>query len=656
MDLLIPNSWLKKYLDTKAKPSDIAKYLSLCGPSIERTKKTIDGDYIYNVEVTTNRVDTASVFGIAREAATILPRFGIKAKLKENKDTHKNKYSFTKKVKYLDVSLDHKLCPRFSAVLIKDVTIKDSPKDLIKSLEKVGVRPINNIVDVSNYIMHDLGQPVHTFDYDKIKKQKMILRESVKGEKLTTLDGKELKLNQGDIVIEDGEGRLIDLCGIMGGENSAIDQTTKNVLLFVQNYDKHRIRKTSMSLAQRSEAAALFEKGLDSENVKPAILSAIYMIEELSGGKAESEILDLYPKPYKDKSVSTTTDVINRIIGISIDKKDIKNYLESLGFGVNFNKEKLTVNVPSYRGEDIDIPEDVAEEIARIYGYHNLPCILMEGPLPKPRLNPEFEIEKKIKETLTSLGAIEVLNMSLVSKEMAGTQAIRLQNALGQDTEYLRTSLKNSLINDLKNNPQEKGSLHFFEIANIYLSRKNDLPIEKLMLSGIIRGSNYRKNKGIVETLLKILELDYTVKTEDGQDFQPNQRTVVEPLIGEYGNLELKVASFENEPVFYYSFDIDRIIKAKKLVKKYQDVSKYPPQVEDLTLKVPEKTYIGDVIKSIENTSSLISKVLLKDIYKNNYTFNIEYLDFEKTLTDSEVIKIREKILTSLKSKFGISL
>ncbi|MBP9759705.1 hypothetical protein KBD45_08490, partial [Candidatus Dojkabacteria bacterium] len=168
MDLLIPDSWLRKHLDTKATPSDLAKYLSLCGPSIERTKKTDDGDFIYNVEVTTNRVDTASILGIAREASTILPRFGIKAGLRNSKPQTTN-YKFKNKVKYLNVTVDPKLCQRFTAVLIKDVSIKESPNEVKKLLEKVGVRPINNIVDVSNYIMHELGQPVHTFDYDKIE-------------------------------------------------------------------------------------------------------------------------------------------------------------------------------------------------------------------------------------------------------------------------------------------------------------------------------------------------------------------------------------------------------------------------------------------------------------------------------------------------------
>lgn len=644
MDLLIPNSWLKKHLDTKATPSEIAKYLSLCGPSIERTKKTDDGDYIYNVEVTTNRVDTASILGIAREASTILPRFGIKANLKEVKNDEK-KFKFVKKVKYLNATVNSNLCPRFTAVLIKNVTVKESPQAIKSLLEKVDVRPINNIVDVSNYIMHELGQPVHTFDYDKISDAVMTLRESKKGELVKTLDGKEFKLDGGDIVIEDGSGNLIDLCGIMGGESSAIDSNTKNVLLFVQNYNQHKIRKTSMSLSQRTEAAVLFEKGLDSEMVKPAIISAVDMIERLSGGKAENEVLDIYPRPYMGKVVTATKGEIDKIIGIEISEKDMTTYLTNLGFGVKWNKSKLEVTVPSYRADDINIREDIAEEIARIYGYFNLPCVLMDGPLPKPKVNDDFKFEANVKQILKSLGATEIYNFSLTDKGQ-----IKLKNPLGPDTAYLRDNLQDSLIKNVKDNPQEKGDLHIFEISNIYIPRKNDLPIEQLMLTGIIRHNNYRQNKGIVEALFNELNIEYTDQLEDGGNYLPNQRIVVrseKTITGEYGNLE--------NGLFLYNFDMQKLLNAKRVSRKYKEINKYPPQVEDITLELPEKTLVGDVIDEIKKTNKLVTSATLSDIYESNYTFNIEYQSEDHTLTDKEVEEIRSKILSSLKTKFGAS-
>lgn len=646
MDLLIPNSWLHKFLETKATPQEIAKYLSLCGPSVERIKKTEDGDYIYSIEITTNRVDSASVLGIAREAVAILPRFGIKTKLISHKSQITNHHVFTKHVKYLDVKVDSKLCPRFTTVLIKDVIVKDSSMEIKSLLEKVGVRPINNIVDVSNYIMHELGQPVHTFDYDKIKGKKMILRESKKGEMIITLDGKTFKLEGGDIVIEDGSGKLIDLCGIMGGENSAIDSSTKNILLFVQNYNKHKIRNTSMNLSQRSEAAVLFEKGLDPELVKPVILESIELIEKLSGGKSENEILDIYPKPCKSKIIKVKKEEIDKIIGINIDTKEIVKYMTSLGFEVKLQGTTFQFLVPSWRANDINIKEDIAEEIARIYGYHNLPCVMMNGELPKTRLTNSFDFENNIKLILKSLGGIEVYNVSLVDKG-----DIMLKNPLGNDTAYLRNNLKDSLTSNIKNNPQEKGYIHFFEIANIYSPRKNDLPEEKLTLAGIIKGGEYRKNKGIVETLLDELSIDYFEKLEDSKDYFPNQRMKAysnKKKIGEYGNLE--------NGLFYYEFDMQKLISSKKISRKYKELAKFPPQVEDITLQIPEKTYISNVISQITSHQPLVTGIELTDIYQNNYTFNIEYQHPEKTLTDKEVDDIRTKILQSIKVKFGITV
>jgi phenylalanyl-tRNA synthetase beta chain len=443
--------------------------------------------------------------------------------------------------------------------------------------------------------------------------------------------------------IEDGSGKLIDLCGIMGGENSAIDKDTKNVLLFVQTYNQHKIRKTSMTLAQRSEAAVLFEKGLDPENVKPSILTAIEMIEKLSGGVAEKEILDIYKNPYKQKFVNTTLETLEKIVGIKLNKKEISTYLESLGFSALWNGNNLKVGVPSYRSDDVNIPEDLAEEIARIYGYHNLPNILMAGNLPQAKNNSSFEIENVIKFILKSLGAQEVLNLSLIDKDRAGNNALRLKNPLGSDTEYLRTSLKPYLIENVKNNAFEKNKIHFFELSNIYLARKNDLPEEWLMLSGIIKNGEYRKNSGVVATLLDELQIDYQVKVDDQNGYLPGQEISIysnKIKIGEYGNLE--------EGYFYYEFEIANLLNAKRLDRKFKEVSKFPPQIEDITFELPEKTYVGDVVDKIKSVSSLITKVELKDIFKNNYTFNIEYHNPEKTMTDDEVAKIHERIIKAI--------
>src|SRR3990167_6266301 len=234
MDILINDKWLRDYLQTKASPSDIAKDLALSGPSIEKIINTPQGK-VYGIEITSNRVDTASVLGIAREAATILPRFGQKAVLTIPKT--KSEQPLSKSVPFLKAQVNASLCPRFTAILLKNIKINPSPKWVQDRLTSVGIRPINNVVDISNYLMVELGQPTHTFDYNKIKGSKMILREARKGEKVTTLDNKTHSLAVGDIIIEDGEKRIIDLAGIMGGKLSAVDENTRNILLFVQTYN-----------------------------------------------------------------------------------------------------------------------------------------------------------------------------------------------------------------------------------------------------------------------------------------------------------------------------------------------------------------------------------------------------------------------------------
>lgn len=653
MDIKILDSWLRDYLTTTAKPEAIAKYLSLCGPSVERIEKN-DRDFVYDIEVTTNRIDAASVYGIAREASAILPRFGIKAKLKPLK-IESTEFDFVESVPYLKPSIDIKLCQRFTAVLIKDVKISDSPNWLRQRLESAGVRAINNIVDISNYIMLELGQPVHTFDYDKIKGAKMILRESVKGEKVTTLDGKEFTLPGGDIVIDDGNARIIDLAGIMGGNLSAVDANTKNVLLFVQTYNPVNIRKTSMALAQRTMAATIFEKGTDTELVALTILEAIDLFKKLTGGIPEKKIIDIYPNPYKTKKVSVGLDFIEERLGVTISKKDISLYLDALGFESVWTGNELSVSIPSHRAHDIESPEDVLEEIARIYGYHNLPSRIMAGEIPTRPADPKFAFEMKLKEMLSGWGGTEVYTLSLVPKEFVDEKSLKLKNALGTDSEYLRTSLMPSLVATATGNLGTTEDFHLFEMANIYLPRANDLPEEKLMLAGIFYGYKYRDDKdnvdakGIIDALFEKLHIPVTFESKDSKGFGASKCAFIfsdKELIG-------KIGVAENDNFIYYEFEVEKLIKLSPSVIAFKGISKYPAQQEDITFILPERTKIGDVTKIFES-NPLVRGYSLSSTYQSNiFTFHIWYQDLNKTLTDEDVDKIREKIISSVKDKFG---
>lgn len=645
MDIIISNNWLKDYLKTTATPKKIAESLSLSGPSVEKIEKK-NNDYLYHIEITTNRVDTASVYGIAREAAAILPRFNSQAKLLPLRT--KSKQSFSRKVDYLDVKIDSKLCPRFAAILIKDVKIKPSPDYIQKRLVAVGERPINNIVDISNYVMREIGQPVHTFDYDKIHGSKMILRASKKGEKLITLDGKTHQLPGEDIVIEDGNGKLIDLAGIMGGQNSAVDTKTKNVLLFVQTYNPANIRKTYMNLAQRTEAAILFEKGLDTELVSLGIKRGIDLFVELTEGKPENKILDIYPKPYKAKNVATTFAFITERLGLELSKSEITKYLNLLGFETSWKGNRLEALVPSYRARDVFLAEDLLEEIARLYGYHNLPSTLMTGAIPDTLPNASFNFEDNIKNLLSGWGGTEAYTLSMVPEAFVDAGALKLKNPLGKGSSFLRTSLKPSLLKAVKANTGEKGSFHIFELANVYLPRKNMLPDEKMMLAGIFTNTKYRKAKGIIEALLKKLNAEVKFVVKDRKGFSASRRSVIKSnnvKVGQLGILE--------KGSIYYDFDIYLLKNSSRAIASYAPIPKYPAQIEDMTLILPPKTRVGDILVSVKSSHKNLAKVKLINVYKNTHTFRFWYQHPEKTLNNKDVEIIRDKVTRGLKEKFG---
>lgn len=655
MDIRLPDSWLRDYLKTSATPEKIAEYVSLCGPSVERVEK-IDKECVYSIEITTNRVDSAGAYGLAREMAAILPRFDVKASLASIKT--KSAQPIVKKVSWLAATVDYNLCQRFTAILIRDVKIKPSPEFIQTRLKLVGLRPINNVVDISNYLMHELGQPVHTFDYDKILDAKMVLRASKKGETVTTLDGKNHKLPGGDIIIEDGQKRLIDLAGIMGGANSAVDGNTKNVLLFVQTYNPYTIRQTSMKLAHRSEASSLFEKGLDPELVEPTIRRGIDLFTAVCKGKPESTILDLYPNPYKPHNITLTEEFIAQRLGIKISKQDIARFLTPLGFNIAWKKDVLTLTIPSWRSRDVNIPEDIVEEVARIYGYHNLPSDLMTGKIPEPLENAPFVFEMKIKQLLKGWGGIEVYTLSLVSKNMIlasqgqilRAQALKLKNPLGADSEYLRTSLMSSLVWAAQQNKHTEEPFHLFEMANIYLPRKENLPQERIVLAGIFNNHDYENAKGIIQTFLGELNIHATLKPKNYDGFINNHSLSINCNGRETGKFGIIQDVF-----IYYEFIVELLAAVSQPHTTYVPLPKYPAQVEDITLIIPPKVLIGSVTEIIQEEQRVVSVELI-GMYENTRTFRIFYQHPNKTLTDQDVKEIRSKIIKKLEKQLGVQV
>lgn len=673
MNILVPHSWLKEFLKTSAKPEEISRYLSLCSQSVEKLSKT-ENDYIYEIEITTNRPDCLSIYGIARELATILPRFGIKAELK--KPEVKEIPKFTKNLP-LEVKITkNNLCPRFTALIFDNVKIGPSPKIVQERLNKVGIRALNNVVDISNYLMIELGQPMHTFDYDKIKGAKMILREAKEGEKIITLDGQTRTLPQGAIIIEDGEGRIIDLCGIMGGENSAVGKNTKRVLLFVQTYNPAVIRKTCQFLSFRTEAASRFEKGIEPEGVMPAMKKAILMFEKNCEAKVASKLIDIYLTPQKTKTINLDLNLVKKIIGIEIPKKEIISILESLGFELfTFDFSLLTFSVPHWRYDDINIPEDLIEEIARIYGYYNLPSILPPGEIPLRPKNLLLEKEEEIKNIFKFWGFTEVVNYSMTSSqylrkaEISPDNCLKIANPLTQDLEFLRPSLIPSILEVIsKNNKYSK--IKIFELANIYLPQKNQLPDEVSTLTAAVTGvkDNFFYLKGVLEGIFKELQVAnfefvrYPFeKTFYGKIFHPTKTAEIlirNNPVGVLGEIKPTVATRfgTDKKIVILEINLEELIKFISPPKKYVPLPKYPAIIEDLAFVIQPRTEIGKIVQLIKQISSIIQSVEFLDSYNHTRTFRITYQSQKKTLTDKEVEEIRNKIIKKVKEKFGAVL
>jgi len=672
MNILIPYSWLKEYLETKASPEKIGECLSLCGASVEKITK-LGQDKIFDIEVTSNRVDMMSVSGVAREAAAILPQFGIKAKLK--KDPYKLKLKTqNSKLKTTTKSLDLKikirnssLCPRFSAIVLENVKVKESPSEIKNKLTKVGLRPLNNVIDISNLLMHELGQPVHIFDYEKIGKRQMTLREARKAEKLTTLDGKTHTLPGKDIVIEDGGGRLIDLCGIMGGQNSAVDQQTKKIILFIQNYEPYHIRQTSMVLGQRTQAATLFEKKVDPELVMPTLIKGIKLLKKYAQAKEKSKIIDFYSSPYQPKEVKISLQLIKQYLGLPIQLNKVKEILQSLGFKLSVTNQKLPIikaKVPSWRAEDICIPEDLIEEVTRIYGYHNLPSFL--PPLFKiPQQSEQnFYWEDKARFILKNWGLTETLSYSMQSRQelekfnLQPQKHLKIKNPLSEDWLFMRTKILPSLLSIVKQNSGKREKIRIFEMAKVYLPRKAKLPQENLRLNLLLNGQKFFQLKGLCQALLEEMGIKVEFKKfdQDSSCWQINRTAEIKSgrkKLGLVGQLKKEVINkFElKKNIAAADLDFDQISRLANRKKTYRPIPKHPPVIEDLTFVLRPKTSFEEMVTIIKKTSPLIHQVRLLDVYKQSFTFRLSFLNPRKNLTKTAVAKIRKKVILQVKKR-----
>lgn len=646
MNIKILDSWLKEHLKTSATPPQIAEAMSLTSTSIEKIEKYND-DFLYDIEVTTNRPDLASVVGLAREAVAVLPRFSYKAIFVPPKLPEVN---FETKSELITIQNDPKLVNRICAVVI-DVTVKESPQYIKERLESSGIRSLNNVIDVTNYVMRTIGHPTHVFDYDRLTTKKLVIRESRKGEKISTLDGKEHILPGGDIVADDGLGHIVDLLGIMGLKNTSVTDSTKRILFFIDNNDPHRIRETSMSLGIRTEAAQLNEKELDPNLAMQALMFGISMFKTIAEGEIVGSAIDIFPNKTSVKKITVSKKRIDAMMGISFSLKDAASILESLGFGVEIKNDALEAIPPSFRLFEMNIPEDLIEEIARVYGYHNLPSELplVNTSAPHPIAKNELYWEKRVKNALKYWGFTEVYTYPMVSELMyegSSENAVILQNPLGEEFVYMRRTLIPSLLKVIEENKNyEKTKI--FELANVYEKREGRLPEEIRTLAGVIKKPtvSFFEVKGMIEQLLTdlgIAEANFKALSEAGFE---TEVLIKQEIVGTIEVLDKNVINFE------LNFDI--LFKYVSLKKIYTQVSKFPPIFEDLTIVVDEKIPSGEIITFVNSLDPLIADVSLLDRYKDSRTFHIVYQNKKANLTDEEVAKIREEIIKSLKEKFG---
>lgn len=661
MNIKITYNWLLEYLDTDADPYELQKYLSLCGPSIERVEK-IDDDYSLDIEVTSNRIDSASVFGIAQEASAILPQFGKKAKLKFNP---LDKYTFeslslpTSGVPKLDADiklLDPKLASRVTAIILSNVQIGKSPELISKRLTMCDIKSINNVVDISNYLMLSLGQPNHTFDYDKIIDHKLHIRESKKGETVKTLDEKEIILPGGDIVIEDGSGHLTDLAGIMGGYDSMISNSTKNVLLLLETYDPKKIRKTSMTTGQRTIAATYFEKGLDPQRIESTLVYGVGLLNEHASATVASDVVDIYPQQVKPKEISVSIQKINALIGEPVPAMKMQEVLENIGFETTVKGDSLDILIPSYRIRDVETWQDIAEEIARIYGYFNI-----VGKLQSTRatsadqtLQKTFAVERKAKYYLKHAGLHEAYNYSMISKQTIDKtnyeekEFLKLKNTISENIEYLKTILLPSLIENIEQNEGKRPHVSFFEIAKTYKKTDGELPIEKRHLAIATRKS-YSHLKGILEGLFTELNISSFSFEAEKESRLFNKNLVAKIKFGDLYNGHIGLIAGQSN-MYGVELDFDRLVLEANAIPAYAPISTYATIRLDVTYTSSPKLIFQDIKNVALKTSKLLKDILLLDRYQDKVTIQFVFSSNKDNITE----EIAKEELRNIKQATGI--
>ena len=643
-------------------------------------------DTVFELEITPNRPDCLSHIGIARELGAYYnkevkyPSFAI------------NSESSEKTADNISVEIeDGNLAKRYVARIIKNVTVKESPKWLKERVESIGIRSINNIVDASNFIMMELNQPNHTFDLDKIEGGKIVVRAGHENEKLVTLDEQERKLNSDDIVISDGV-KAVALGGVMGGENSQITENTKNILLEVANFNSQNIRKTSRRLTLSSDSSYRFERRVDEENAINVINRLANIIQEVAGGEILEGAVDNYPVPYKKKTATLNFERLNRFVGKNIPRETVIGILTRLEIEVVDNWETLTLTAPTYR-DDLENEQDYFEEVIRMYGFDNIENILPKLDISEKPVIDTTKLSTQVKLIAANAGLKEVINYSFVPKDamekikytsVERENLIDLLRPITEDFVTLRPTLLYSLLKNAKENMNRNATnIRFFEVSRTFV-KAEELAKEEVKLGIILAGENdktlwnpkpipydFYDLKGIVEEIFTQLKFNnYMIKRSEQSQFHPGRSVDVfvgRELIGSFGEIHpdvLENFDLGKTSVLVGEFNIDLIQKyiGKKI--KYQGIVKYPAVPRDFAFVMREDILVGDVLKTIQKIDKKIEKVELFDIYQGSgvlpgmksVAISVILRDKNKTLEEKEIVDISNKIVAKVEKDYGAVL
>lgn len=636
-------------------------------------------DEIFEIGLTPNRTDAMSHYGVARDLNAFLVSNNmhsefekVSSEVLEAEGTH----SFS-----VDIE-NEELIPRYLGAVIENVVVEESPVWLQNRLKSIGVSPINNVVDITNYILHGYGQPLHAFDADKISGQKIKVGVVDAGTRLTTLDGVERTLNGSEIVVKDGQNKPLAIAGVLGGATSGVNSETINIFLEGAYFNPIAVRKSAKYHGLNTDASFRFERGIDPNNVKTAITHAIKMITDIAGGRLVGDIIEHYPNKIEDHYVILRFSKIDQILGMKIHRDKIKEILKSLDIKVlNEITNGVEISVPAYRA-DVTREIDVIEEILRIYGYNKVdaPNKIAFTPI-KLYLDNQEALENSWARTLQSNGFYEVMNNSLTAEKNVTPEAVKLLNPLSGDLAFMRTSLLQGLLeNTIYNINRKNPDIKFFELGKIY--QKRESYTERKQLAILVSGREVRENwlepksetnfyylKGYVQLLLDRLGFTFVEKSlVDNRFADAIELLVGEKVMARIGKVSSQLLkSFDIEQDCYYAEIEIEVVESlrNKDNFKFVDIPKFNKIRRDLALLVDKNVTYSELYEAVmKEKSPILKSVNLFDVYegknlpegKKSYALSFELLNEEKTLEDKEITEVMDKIIKIFETKFQASL